>query len=288
MSEELHVSVDEHVAVLTVDRPLANNSLGGSLLRELLDVSAELERDDSVRVIVTTANVSDGATAWSPGVDFAQLEGKLGPGADADVMFYGGVMQGDHASLGVSAQARRFDPLGPGRWILQMLDNFRKPTIAAINGAVAGGGIGWAGLHTYRIAGESVKFKAAFGTLGFGPDMGASYFVTKLMGQSAATDFLLRDQPMSAEDAHRAGFVNQVVPDGQVLEHSLKVARDLAQLPPLGLRATVRALRGAETNTLAEQLGLEWDNQRITFATEDAAAAFEAFTTRTKGTYVGR
>ncbi len=288
MSEELHVSVDGHVALLTVDRPTANNSLGGSLLKELLQVSAELERDDSVRVIVTTANVSDGATAWSPGVDFAQLDGTLGPGAVADAMFYEGVMQGDHASLNVSVQGRRFDPLGPGRWVLRMLDNFQKPTIAAINGAVAGGGVGWAGLHTYRIAGESAKFKAAFGTLGLGPDMGASYFITKLMGQAAATEFLLRDKAMTAADALRTGFVNQVVPDDEVIERSLAVAQELAQLPPLGLRATVRSLRGAETNSLYDQLALEWDNQRITFASEDSVAAFEAFKTRTKATYIGR
>lgn len=288
MSEELHVSVDGHVALLTVDRPAANNSLGGSLLKELLQVSADLERDDNIRVIVTTANVSDGATAWSPGVDFAQLDGKLGPGADADAMFYDGVMQGDHASLNVSVQGRRFDPLGPGRWILRMLENFQKPTIAAINGAVAGGGVGWAGLHTYRIAGESARFKAAFGTLGFGTDMGASYFVTKLMGQAAATEFLLRDRGMTAAAALRSGFVNQVVPDDEVVDRSMAVAHELAQLPPLGLRATVRSLRGAETNTLYDQLALEWDNQRITFASEDSLAAFEAFKTRTKAQYVGR
>lgn len=288
MTEELHVTVKDHVALLTIDRPQANNSLGGSLLRELLEVSAELERDDDVRVIVTTANVSDGATAWSPGVDFAQLDGKLGPGADGDQMFYDGVMQADHASLNVSRQGRRFDPLGPGRWILRMLDNFQKPSIAAINGAVAGGGIGWAGLHTYRVAGESVKFKAAFGSLGLGTDMGVSYFVTKLMGQAAATDFLLRDKALSASAALEHGLVNQVVADAAVLDRSLEIAYELAELPPLGLRAIVRSLRGAEINSLTEQLVLEWDNQRITFASEDSAAAFNAFKTRTRTTYVGR
>lgn len=288
MTEELHLSVHGHVALLTVDRPNANNSLGGSLLKELLDVSAELERNDDVRVIVTTANVSGGATAWSPGVDFAQLDGKLGIGADGDQMFYDGVMQGDHASLNVSCQGRRFDPLGPGRWILRMLENFQKPSIAAINGAVAGGGIGWAGLHTYRVAGESVKFKAAFGSLGLGTDMGASYFVTKLMGRTAATDFLLRDKALSASDALERGLVNEVVPDAEVVEHALEIARELAELPPLGLRATVRSLRGAEINSLVEQLALEWDNQRITFATEDAAMAFKAFRTGSRATYVGR
>lgn len=288
MSEELHVEIKDHIALLTVDRPDANNSLGGSLLRELLEVSGELERDDDVRVIVTTANVDGKAKAWSPGVDFAQLDGKLGPGADGDSMYYDGVMQGDHASLGVSRQGRRFDPLGPGRWVLQMRDLWQKPTIAAINGAVAGGGIGWAGMHTYRVAGESVIFKAAFGTLGLGPDMGASYFVTKLVGQAAATEIFLRDQRLSAQTAHEYGFVNQVVPDDQVLESAMNIAAELAAKPPLGLRATVRALRGAEVNDLEEQLALEWDNQRITFATEDAKTAFNALVTRTKGTYVGR
>lgn len=288
MSTDLHVDVKDHIALLTIDRPHANNSLGGGLLRELLEVSSELERDDDVRVIVTTANVSGGATAWSPGVDFAQLDGKLGPGADGDRMFYDGVMQSDHASLNVSAQGRRFDPLGPGRWILRMIDNFQKPSIAAINGAVAGGGIGWAGLHTYRVAGESVKFKAAFGGLGLGTDMGVSYFLPKLMGQAAATDFLLRDKALSAADACAHGLVNQVVPDAEVLDRSLDIARELAELPPLGLRATVRALRGAEINTLTEQLALEWDNQRITFATEDAAAAFNGFKIKQRPTFKGR
>ncbi|AFR48195.1 enoyl-CoA hydratase/isomerase family protein [Gordonia sp. KTR9] len=285
---ELQVSVSDGVAILTIDRPGANNSLGGSLLRELLVVGEELNQDDSVRVIVTTANVVDGATAWSPGVDFAQLDGKLGPDADGDAMFYDGVMGGDHSCLHVSRQGRRFDPLGPGRWILRMLENFEKPSIAAINGAVAGGGLGWAGVHTYRIAGESVRFKAAFATLGLGTDMGVSYFLTKLMGQAAATEFLVRDKAMRASAALNHGLVNEVVPDAEVLNRSMELAAELAAKPPLGMRAMVRSLRGAESNTLEQQLAIEWDNQRATFATEDAAAAFEALRSGSKATYVGR
>ena len=288
VTQELHLDIKDGVALLTVDRPEANNSLGGTILRELLDVSGELESNEAVRVIVTTANVSGAARAWSPGVDFSQLDGKLGVGADADQMYYDGVMQGDHASLGVSRQGRRFDPLGPGRWVLRMLENFQKPTIAAINGAVAGGGLGWAAMHTYRIAGESVKFKAAFGTLGLGPDMGASYFVPKLTGHAAATEIFLRDKVFLAPQALEYGLVNQVVPDAEVLDRAMEVAFDLAKLPPLGLRATVRALRGAETNSLRQQLELEWDNQRITFATEDAQAAFNGFVSKSTPVFVGR
>lgn len=150
MPEELHVSVSDHVALLTVDRRAANNSLDGSLLKELLQVSGELERDDDVRVIVTTANVSDGATAWSPGVDFAPPDGKFGSGADADAMFYGGVMQGDHASLNVSVQGRRFDPLRPGRWILEMLNNFQKRRLP--RSTEQWPTAGWAGLASAHLS----------------------------------------------------------------------------------------------------------------------------------------
>jgi enoyl-CoA hydratase/carnithine racemase len=288
MADELHVDVNEGVALLTIDRPNANNSLGGSLLRELLAVTTELEADDRVRVMVTTANVSSRAKLWSPGLDLSLLDGTLGPGTDADSLFFEGVMQGDYASLGISAQGRRIDPLGPGQWVLLMLRNFRKPAIAAINGAVAGGGIGWAGMHTYRIAGESVKFKAAFATLGLCPDLGASYFVTKLAGPNAAAEIFLRDRPFSARQAHDWGLVNQVVPDNQVVARSLEVAARMAALPPLGLRTAIRVLRGADVNSLEDQLALEWDCQRFALATEDAAAAYAALRTRTTGTYRGR
>lgn len=285
---ELLVEIADGIAKLTIDRPNANNSLGGSLLKELLVVAAELEANDAVRVVVTTANVTSGATAWSPGVDFAQLDGKLGPGADADSMYYDGVMQGDHESLGVSRQGRRFDPLGPGRWILKMLDTLQKPTIAAVNGAVAGGGLGFLGIHSYRISGESAKFKAAFGGLGLGPDMGASWFLTRYCGPTAAAEILLLDRVFGAQRALEIGLVHQVVPDHEVTDTAMEVAQGLAALPPLGLRATIRSLRGAMENTLTQQLELEWDNQRITFASEDAAAAFNGFMTKTRPTFVGR
>lgn len=285
---ELHVDITDGIAVLTIDRPHANNSLGGSLLKEFLAVTRSLEDDDDVRVIVTTANVTGGATSWSPGVDFAQLDGKLGPGADGDEMFYDGVMQGDHGLLGVSRQGRRFDPVGHGHWVLQLINNLKKPSIAAINGPVAGGGIGFASLHIYRIGGESTKYKAAFAGLGLGPDLGASWFLPRIVGLPAATELLLADRAITAQRAHEIGFLNEVVPDDDVLPAALRFAGRLAELPPLGQRATVRALRASLENTLEEQLALEWDSQRVAFATEDAAAALNAFKTRTKATYFGR
>lgn len=283
---DLRVEVGDGVAVLTIDRPKANNAISGSLLRELLSAVAEYDADDRVRAIVTTANVADGATAWCSGVDFSVLDA-LGPGANADDMFFDGLLEGDYAFLGISAAARRFASLGPGHWVLAWRQ-YETPLIAAINGAAAGGGLGLALLHDYRVAGESARFKAAFATLGVTPDMGVTWLLPRLIGPAAAADMLLRDRPLDAAQAKAVGLAHTVVPDGEVLSAAVEVAAGIAALPPLGVRATVRALRAAPDHTLTEQLALEWQLQRAAFASHDSRAALAAFRTKTETTYEGK
>ena len=280
---DLTIELKGPVALLTMNRPQVNNAVGGTLLRELYEAAMALEADDSVRAVVTAA----GPGAWSPGLDLQHLDGKLGPGADADAIIYDGVLQGDHEFLSVSRQGRRFQPLGPGQWVL----GFRllqKPLIAAICGAVAGGGLGLAALHDFRVAGPLAKFRGGFIGLGLGPDMGASWFLPRIIGWRAAADILLRDRTVSAEQAYAIGLVDELVTDAEVLPTALELAGRLAELPPLAVRATIRALRASAENSLAAQLRLEWDNQRITFATEDARVALQAFRAKERCLYSGQ
>ena len=280
---DLSIDLKGPVAVLTINRPEVNNAVGGTLLRELAEAVVALEADDSVRAVVTAA----GPGAWSPGLDLEHLEGKLGPGADADAIIYDGVLHGDHELLSVSRQGRRFQTLGPGRWILD-LRTIQKPLIAAISGAVAGGGLGLALLHDFRIAGTSAKFQAGFIRLGVGPDMGASWFLPRIVGWRAAADILLRGRTVSAAQAYDMGLVDELVSDSEVLPTAVELATTLAEFPPLAVRATVRALRASAENSLAAHLALEWDNQRITFATEDARAALRAFRSKERCLYTGQ
>src|ERR1044072_9106626 len=76
---DLRVEVGNGVAVLTLDRPKANNAISGSLLRELLTTVAECDADDRARAIATTANVGDGATGWCAGGEFGVVAGERGP-----------------------------------------------------------------------------------------------------------------------------------------------------------------------------------------------------------------
>ncbi|MFE3002152.1 enoyl-CoA hydratase/isomerase family protein [Nocardia sp. NPDC059246] len=275
----IDVKLENHVAVLTINRPYAGNSVNGELLRDFLEIVLELGHDDEVRAFVTTAT----GRIWCSGVDHAVLGPGLVEGTSGNKLFYG---LGETGLPRLSKQEQLFDPLGPGRWILACRE-IEKPFIAAVNGAVAGGGLGLLGLHDYRIAADSARFRAAFIGLGVGPDFGASWFLPRLMGPSAATRFFLENSLYSAKQALETGLVHQVVTPEQVLATAVAMAESLAALPPLGVRATIRALRRTLDNSLTDQLALEWRNQDIAFASRDARRALHAFRNGTQVNFEG-
>ena len=86
-----------------------------------------------------------------------------------------------------------------------------KPTIAAMNGSAAGGGLGIALLHDYRIAADSARLSTAWTRVGVGPEMGASHILPRLVGYRVAFDLMLRSPVLSAAEALDIGLVDQVV-----------------------------------------------------------------------------
>jgi enoyl-CoA hydratase/carnithine racemase len=268
-----------HVALITMNRPEAGNALNAELMRALLISLQNCAHDDEVRAIVVAA----AGKAWCGGGDHAALRGGFGDAA-ANEIFYG---MGDAGLPPMSKQEQLFDPLGAGRWILAVRE-IEKPLVAAVGGAVAGGGLGFFGLHDYRIAGRSARFVPAFIGLGVGPDFGASWFLPRIMGPSAATRFFLHSTTYAADQALQAGLVHEAVPDDQVVPAALRFAEKLAAFPPLGVRANIRALRNSLETSLRDQLVLEWRNQDVTFVSDDARKAIEAFHDNTTVTYEGR
>jgi 2-(1,2-epoxy-1,2-dihydrophenyl)acetyl-CoA isomerase len=129
------------------------------------------------------------------------------------------------------------------------------PTIAAINGPVAGGGLGLALASDYRIAAPRASFTAAYFRLGLTPDGGSSAFLERLIGGSRTLELLLTNRRLSARDSLDWGLVNEVVDREDVLlERALTFARELAPVPAYGLRATRRLL---DTTNIRNQLQLE-------------------------------
>ena len=245
---DLRVEVADSVAVLTLDRPAALNSLTVPLKEELLATFRRLGRDREVRAIVLTG----AGRAFCAGQDLLE---RLEPGA---------------APLEIELR-ERYNPL-----ILAMR-TIEKPIIGAINGVAAGAGASLAFACDLRIASESASFVLAFGQVGLVPDSGAIWFLPRLVGLAKATEIALVGEAVSATDAERLGFVARVVPGESLMAESLALATRLVAAAPRALALTKRALNRSWDATLEASLDNEAYLQGIAGSTNDHREGLAAF-----------
>jgi 2-(1,2-epoxy-1,2-dihydrophenyl)acetyl-CoA isomerase len=267
--KDLRVDVDGGVAVWTIDRAAARNSIGGTLLADLLEASAEAAADDRPNAVVTAA---DGPT-WCVGADLADLSEHVG--TPLEDLLHSSDVGGEKGLPPLHGAARSIDRLGIGQWVLAFR-RLEKPLIAAVDGPVAGGGLALLALHDVRIASASARFAAGFALAGVGPEMGLSWFLPRLVGAGAANDLLLSGRVLDADEACAVGLVQRSVPAGKARAEAIAYAERLAGLPALAVQSTVAATRSALERPLAAQLEVEWQNQRLCFAAPETQARFAA------------
>jgi 2-(1,2-epoxy-1,2-dihydrophenyl)acetyl-CoA isomerase len=259
--------------VARLNRPEHGNSVQGTLLRDLLHAFETADGDDGVRAIVT---IGEGST-YCVGADRDVL-GRVGSegGINFHELGYQGALGGDWGMPPLSAVQRRSDTLGFGRWVTRILD-VSTPTIAAINGGTAGGGLALALLHDIRIASKTAKFAPVFIALGVSPEMGVSWLLPRIIGWPKAFDLLTRVRPIEADEALEIGLVETVVEPHELLDAALARAAHFAQLPPVSVRMVKRLLRQSTESTLETQLEREWHNQTRLFGFADTGAAVKAY-----------
>lgn len=130
----------------------------------------------------------------------------------------------------------------------------RVPVIAAVNGVVAGGGLGLALACDYCIVAERASFTAAYFRLGLTPDGGSSAFLERTIGPARTRELLLTNRRLTALQAREWGLVNEVVADDQLLDRAVTFAVDLQPVPGYAL---VQARRLLDMSNLRNQLQLE-------------------------------
>lgn len=272
------VLVERHDTTLLarLNRPDHANSIRGTLMRDLLHAFETADADDDVRAIVT---IGEGST-YCVGADRDVLthvgsEGRL----DFHELGYQGALGGDWGIPERSASQRRSDTLGFGRWVMRILD-VSVPTIAAINGGTAGGGLALALLHDFRIASNTAKFAPTFVALGVSPEMGVSWLLPRIVGWPKALDVLTRVRPIEADEALEIGLVEAVVEPHELLDAALARAAHFAQLPSVAVRMVKRLLRESMGSTLETQLEREWQNQTRLFGYPEMGAAAQAYLDR--------
>lgn len=244
--ETIIVEVEDHVALITLNRPDALNALNGQLLSELVAALEDLQGNEKVRCIVLTGS-----------------EKAFAAGADINMM-------SDQSFVDVF----KGDLFGPES---DAIGRIRKPIIAAVSGYALGGGCELAMMCDFIIASDTAKFGQPEINLGVMAGLGGSQRLTRFIGKSKSMDMNLTGRFMDAEEAERAGLVSRVVPAKKLKEEALSAANKIAEKSMITVMAVKEAVNRSYEVPLREGLLFERRVFHSLFATEDQNEGMSAF-----------
>ena len=254
--EHILVDIDPPIATITLNRPKVLNALSPELMREVTAALAELDHDETVRAVVLTG----GPKVFAAGADISDMAGRTA------------VEQLSRDQTGVWAG----------------IASFSKPLIAAVNGYALGGGCELALTCDLIIAGDTARFGQPEVNLGVIPGAGGTQRWPRSAGKYVAMEVMLSGSPVTAHRAYELGIVNKVVPAEMAVELARRLARQLAEKPPLALRMAKESVLKAFESPLAEGLAAERKSFYFLFATEDQKEGMRAFLEKRKGVFRGR
>ena len=251
--ETIILEKKHNIATITMSRPEKLNALNYEMGDELIDVFGVVDEDDDIRVVILTG----AGRAFSAGADIkerflAKIEERK-RGVIEDI-------------------TKDFDELAP-----LALARVRKPVIASINGPAVGFGCSITLVCDIRIASENAKFSLPFCRVGISPEMGATYFLPRLVGMGKACELVFTARMIDAKEAKEIGLVNHVVPADELTKATHEMATSITKLAPLAIRVSKRALYREVNNDLITQAQYEAfaiDYLRGTVDHEEGARAF--------------
>ncbi len=259
---ELEVAQDGSVLTVLFNRPEARNAMTFAMYEGLEEACARADADESVRVLVLRGA---GGRAFVAGTDIAQF------------LDFG---RGDSTSGedGIAYEARI-------ERVVNRLEDVTVPTVAAVEGSCVGGGLALAAACDLRIATASSRFGVPIArTLGNCLSMNSYSLLVHHLGPGRTLDMLLRARLLSAADAHSAGFVGEVVPDGELDPALAALVQTLLGHAPLSMKAAGQAVARLRRAALPDGD----DIVREVFGSADFRAGVQAFVDRGQVSWTGR
>jgi len=245
--ETIRYEQDGPIVTLTLNRPERMNAMTNLMVRETAEALSVAANDRGVRVLVLTG----AGRSFCPGADL--MGGAVNPNGAPDV----------------TLDARDFR-------VPVLLHEMPAVTLAAINGACAGAGFGWACACDLRLAARSARFNTAFLDVGVAGDMGGPWTLPRLVGASKARELYFMPDKFGADEAERIGLVSRTVDDDQLLPAVSALAQRLAAAAPIALRTLKSNFVEAERMDLASFVALETERHMRLFSTHDTREAFAA------------
>ena len=161
--------------------------------------------------------------------------------------------------------------------LILQIRRLEKPVIAAVNGPVAGAGLGVALACDMRIASETALFTVGFTGIGLVPDSAVSLLLPAMIGLGRTTEFTFTNQPITAAEALEWGMVNRIVPDDELAQFVAKLAAGLAAGPTGAYGLTKRLFNKNYLPNLEEALGVEGELQEIASQGQEHVEGVQAF-----------
>lgn len=254
MTALIRLAAEDGIATLTFDRPEALNALNEAMATELNATLARLAHHDEIRAIVLTG----AGNAFMAGGDLQTMRAAL----DAKPV----VRDRSIGKLVRLAQT-----------VAETVTASRKPVIACVNGAVAGFGLSLVAACDLAIAAKSATFTSAYSRIGTSPDGGATYTLPRALGTKQAAQWMYLDERHTADEALRAGFVNWVVADDDLVAQTRALLKRMGALSPDAFTQTKNLIQHAPERSFAEHLYAEQRSFLHCAAGDDFREGIDAF-----------
>jgi enoyl-CoA hydratase len=252
------IEKQDSIATITVNRPDKLNALNAEVRVGVAMALEQLRQDDDVRVAIITGA---GDKAFIAGADIAEFKGMSG------VEGYHYIQTGD---------------------VYSAVERFPKPLIAMVNGFCLGGGCEVALACDIRIAGDKAKFGQPEINLGLIPGGGGTQRLPRLVGQGHAMRLIYTGDVIGAAEAEKIGLVDEVVPQDELKDRTMKLAGKIAAKSPASLQATKESIRAAWQMPLDDGLRFEKAWFGLLFSTDDTQEGVAAFLEKRKPEFKGR
>jgi enoyl-CoA hydratase/carnithine racemase len=256
VSRLIETSTDGHVGICRLNRPEARNALSPEVMEELATALEGYDADPGVRCIV----IAGSDEVFAAGADIKAMAER-------------------------SFSESLYNP-AVGFW--RRLGAVKTPMVAAVSGWALGGGCELALACDMIVASETAQFGQPEITLGIIPGGGGSQRLARVIGKQRAMELVLTGRRISAAEAHEAGLVNSVAPEGKWLEAAMGLARTVAERPPIASRLAKQAVLGADETALSAGMEMERRLYELAMATEDRIEGMQAFLEKRKPEFRGR
>ncbi|MEJ1154055.1 enoyl-CoA hydratase/isomerase family protein [Microbacterium marmarense] len=259
MSDSIIVHIADGLARVTFNRPAYLNAMGFEMGTRWREVAHEITTDSSVGAVILDA----AGPAFCAGGDVFEMGTSGATGADVTKMAHT-----IHDGIRTFVESD-------------------KPIVAAVQSAVAGGGLGLMLTADYIVAADASKFVCKYANIGLSPDLGVSTLLTQAVGQRRALQLVLQDRALSAQEALEWGLVAEVLPQGEIASRAEAVAQFWLDNATAAFGQAKRLVRTSSQRTFRENLDDEAASIGASFDTPESKVRVAGFVAATAKSAAG-